>query len=126
MILSFYNITTKQLAALYHQACLVVNPTLYEGGFPFTFGEGMSVGVPSVMSRIPQVCEFTDPYDLDDILFDPYDVEDITNTILYGIENRTCILEKEKKLYDWMKKAFENKKTGDLYVQAFSYAYENN
>lgn len=125
-ILSFYNITTKQLAALYHQACLVVNPTLYEGGFPFTFGEGMSVGVPSVMSRIPQVCEFTDLYDLDDILFDPYDVEDITNTILYGIENRTCILEKEKKLYDWMKKAFENKKTGDLYVQAFSYAYENN
>lgn len=39
-VLSFNSVTAQQLAALYMCARLVVNPTLYEGGFPFTFGEG--------------------------------------------------------------------------------------
>lgn len=125
-ILSFYNISTKGLAALYHQAYLVVNPTLYEGGFPFTFGEGMSVGVPSVMSCIPQVQEYTDKFELEEVLFDPYNIDDIVEKLEYGIENREHILEKEKLLYEWMKQEFNEKRTGDLYVQVFKYAVEKN
>lgn len=118
-IISFYDVTVSGLAALYHQAKLVVNPTLYEGGFPFTFGEGMSVGCPSVMSRIPQVCEMTDRFEFDDILFDPYDVNDIVSKIEYGLQNREKLIEKEQKLYSWMKETYCPEKIGASYVQVF-------
>ena len=123
-ILSFYNVGTKELAALYHQAELVVNPTLYEGGFPFTFGEGMSVGTPSVMGAIPQVLEMSTGFDLDDIFFDPYNVIDIVNKIEYGINNKEILFEKENRLYQWMLQEYSMEKVGALYVQAFSYAIE--
>lgn len=123
-ILSFYNVGTKELAALYHQAELVVNPTLYEGGVPFTFGEGMSVGTPSVMGAIPQVLEMSTGFDLDDIFFDPYNVIDIVNKIEYGINNKEILFEKENRLYQWMLQEYSMEKVGALYVQAFSYAIE--
>lgn len=118
-IISFYDVSISGLAALYHEASLVVNPTLYEGGFPFTFGEGMSVGCPSVMSRIPQVCEMTDRFGLDDILFDPYNIKDIAEKIEYGLCNRQALVEKERQLFDWMQDVYSQEKVGNLYVQVF-------
>lgn len=99
-ILSFFNVTNQQLAALYMQAELVVNPTLYEGGFPFTFGEGMSVGTPSIMSNIPQVMEVVSGYNLEDCIFDPYDYKDLAEKIIFGLEHKDYIYKKQKTLYD--------------------------
>lgn len=125
-IVSFYDVSVKGLAALYRQACLVVNPTLYEGGFPFTFGEGMSVGTPSVMGHIAQVRELTDQFDMEDVLFDPYDIKDMANKIEYGIKNKERILEKEQKLYQWMTNEYSQEKMGALYVRAFRELLEKN
>ena len=118
-IISFYNVSSKQLAALYHQAQLVVNPTLYEGGFPFTFGEGMSVGTPSVMSKIPQVEEFTKLFDLEEILFDPYDFNDIAEKIKYALENLEELKSKQETLYSYLYENFSQKEVGMKYEKAF-------
>lgn len=99
-VLSFYSVTNQQLAALYMKAELVVNPTMYEGGFPFTFGEGMSVGTPSIMSDIPQVIDVTYGYDLEDCIFNPYDYKDMAEKIIYGLEHKVEIYEKQLKLYN--------------------------
>ena len=96
-------VSNQQLAALYKCAKLVVNPTLYEGGFPFTFGEGMSVGTPSVMSDIPQTREIFDKYDCKHILFDPYDVMDIADKIEWGLNNTEDLYVQELQIYNEMK-----------------------
>ena len=119
-VLSFNSVTAQQLAALYMCARLVVNPTLYEGGFPFTFGEGMSVKTPSVMSSIPQVTEVMQGYGLEDYLFDPYDYLDMSAKIEKGLKNRDELIAKEQVLYDQLK----NRTWKDVcreYVQAFEY-----
>lgn len=118
-IIAFYNVSSKQLAALYHQAQLVVNPTLYEGGFPFTFGEGMSVGTPSIMSKIPQVEEFTKLYGLDNFLFDPYNYNDITEKIIYGLENLNELRSKQMDLYNHLYKNFSQEEVGMRYEKSF-------
>ncbi|MCX4269584.1 MAG: glycosyltransferase [Lachnospiraceae bacterium] len=119
-VLSFYHVNNQQLAALYACAELVVNPTLYEGGFLMIFSEGMSVGTPSVMSRIPQVVEITDQYDLEECLFDPYNYKDMAEKILYGIENRELLIEKQQPLYN---KLSNRTKEGAAkeYMDAFQY-----
>lgn len=103
-ILCFHDVSAQQLSALYMCAKLVVNPTFYEGGFPFTFGEGMSVGTPSIMSKIPQVMEVMEGYKLEDYIFDPYIVEDIVEKIKRGLQCRKELLNKELYLYEKLKK----------------------
>lgn len=120
-ILSFCNVSAQELAALYKCAELVVNPTLYEGGFPFTFGEGMSVGTPSVMSDIPQTREVVEPYGLaDDMLFDPYDYRAMADRIEYGLNHREELYQRELPLYRELEK-----RTADVvaneYIAAFQY-----
>ncbi|MBS0650646.1 MAG: glycosyltransferase, partial [Verrucomicrobia bacterium] len=56
-VISLFGVSSEVLAALNHLAVCAVNPTFFEGGFPFTFCEAYSVGTPSVMSRIPVVLE---------------------------------------------------------------------
>lgn len=122
-VLFFYSVTSQQLAALYKCADLVVNPTFYEGGFPFTFGEGMSVGTPSVMSKIPQVTEVLNERDFGNILFDPYDVEDMANKIAYGLQHRDEIYQKQEKVFASMnERTWED--VGREYVEAFKYFIE--
>lgn len=117
-VISFHGVPAQELAALYKCASLVVNPTLYEGGFPFTFGEGMSVGTPSVMSRIPQVTELTDEYDLECMMFDPYDLNSLADRIEYGIKNREELYRKELPLFnDMMKRT--SRDVANEYVEAF-------
>lgn len=118
-VLTFHNVTNQQLAALYYCAELIVNPTLYEGGFPFTFGEGMSVGTPSIMGRIPQVEDVVRGYDLEDCLFDPYNVVDMENKIVYGLEHKDDILKKQQKLFDEL-----NKRTWDVVAKEYLVAFQ--
>lgn len=117
-ILTFQNVSNQQLAALYYCAELVVNPTLYEGGFPFTFGEGMSVDTPSVMSRIPQVEEVVRGYELEECMFDPFEVKEIEDTIIYGLENKKEIIEKQRKLFNDLNKRTW-KVVANEYIDAF-------
>lgn len=119
-VVFFHSVTNQQLAALYQLAELVVNPTFYEGGFPFTFGEGMSVGTPSIMSDIPQVREVIEGYDLEEYVFNPYDYRDLARKMVYGLAHRKDLLDKEKKLYEAMAaRTWED--VGQEYVKAFEY-----
>ena len=123
-VICFYNVTNQQLSALYACAELVVNPTLYEGGFPFTFSEGLSVGTPSIMSNIPQVVEFTDGWGIEDCLFDPYNYRDIAEKILYGLNNRELLVEKQMPLYRMHSNRSKNGQAIEEYIQAFKYFIE--
>lgn len=119
-VLCFHNVTAQQLAALYRCADLVVTPTLYEGGFPFTFGEGMSVGTPSVMSDIPQARDVVEPYGLaDTMLFDPYDWKDMAEKIEYGLKNTEELYQKELPLYRELEK-----RTGDAVAEEYIKAFQ--
>lgn len=119
-VLCFSNVSAQQLAALYMCAQIVVNPTLYEGGFPFTFSEAMSVGTPSIMGNIPQNLEELEEYNLDEYLFDPYDYRDIAKKIIKGLENRDRLIAREKEVYEVMKKR-SWKHVCEEYMEAFHY-----
>lgn len=101
-VLFFPGVDIQTLAALYKCADLVVNPTLYEGGFPFTFGEGMSVGTPSVMGNIPQTSDVVRKYDdlSEFMLFDPKNIESMKERIEWALNNLDELYKKELPLYN--------------------------
>lgn len=102
-VLSLPSVPNNVLASLYRLARLSVTPTMFEGGFPFTFTEAYSVGTPSVMSRIPVVTELiTDTKLLQQMTFDPRDKEEMLNKIMWGLENRCELLEAQRPLFDAM------------------------
>lgn len=122
-IIEFHNVPAQKLAALYYCAELVVNPTLYEGGFPFTFGEGMSVGTPSIMGDIPQTREVLEPAGLEEIMFDPHDWRAMADKIEYALNHKKELYEKELSLYLEMAKRTPAVEAAD-YVKAFQYFIE--
>jgi glycosyltransferase involved in cell wall biosynthesis len=97
------DLNDAQLAALYHSAKLTVNPTLCEGGFPFTFTESYSVGTPSIMSKIPVTEEYVSGKLADTMLFDPYNVDDMIRKIHWGLLHHDELLNAQKKLYAGLK-----------------------
>jgi len=100
-ILEVSGVPAEILAALNMLATISVNPTLFEGGFPFTFSEAYSVGTPSIMSSIPAVLEQVhDPELRDVMLFDPYDSESIGERVRWALANRARLLEIQRPLYD--------------------------
>jgi len=103
IVLCAHGIPSNFLAAFNALAVLSVNPSLFEGGFPFTFCEAFSVGTPSIMSDIPVVRELVKNQELcDAMLFDPYNYESIANRIVWGIENREQLLCLQQPLFDAM------------------------
>jgi glycosyltransferase involved in cell wall biosynthesis len=100
-VISLYSVPNKVLAALYRLAALAVTPTMFEGGFPFTFTEAYSVGTPSVMSRIPAVTEVVrDEKLLDLMTFDPRDRKEMLRKILWGLDNRQALLDAQRPLFE--------------------------
>lgn len=109
-IIIMHNINSELLAALNQMAKVSVNPTLFEGGFPFTFSEAYSVGTPSVMSDIPMVNTEIDKDELlDMMLFDPYIPHSIAEKIIWAVDNSKQLYEAQAQLYekfdqrDWKK-----------------------
>lgn len=99
-IISLHEISVPELAACYKLAALAVNPTLSEGGCPFTFTEALSVGTPVVMSRISVAEEvLTDPLLREITFFDPYDWKDCANRIEWAITHRADLLAVQRKTY---------------------------
>ena len=88
-VLCLHGLTVPELAACYKLADLAINPSLSEGGCPFTFGEALSVGTPVVMARIAVTEEvITDPELQAMMLFDPYVWQDIVDRVEWAIQNR--------------------------------------
>lgn len=121
-IISLHNVPTKVLAALNCLSICAVNPTLFEGGFPFTFSEAFSVGTPSVMSAIPAVLEQVEDTQLrKTMLFDPYDVTAIADKIEWAIKNCEKLYAAQLPLYQTLKERTWDEVAKD-YLAAFNNA----
>jgi glycosyltransferase involved in cell wall biosynthesis len=94
------------LAALYYKATLAVCPSFFEGGFPFTFAEAMSVGTPALLARSDVVIETleSEPDLMSAMTFDPFDVDGLAEKLAWGIANRSGLLALEKPLYERLSK----------------------
>lgn len=100
-ILFLHGLTMQELAACYKLAGLAVNPSLSEGGCPFTFTEALSVNTPVVMARIPVTEEIlTDPELQEMTFFDPYDWRDMAKKIEWALHNQDILLRKQLQIYD--------------------------
>lgn len=99
-VLFLTGLSTEELAACYALADLVVNPSLSEGGCPFMFTEGLSVGTPVVTARLPVTLEVLNDAALQRVMyFDPYDWKDMAARILWGVQNRATLLAVEMPIY---------------------------
>jgi len=99
-VLCLHGLSARELAACYRLADLAVNPSLSEGGCPFTLTEALSVGTPVVMARIAVTEEVvTDPEMQDLMLFDPYDWKAIADKIEWALQNKDMLLERQLPLY---------------------------
>ncbi len=93
-------LSKTELAACYTEAELAVNPTLSEGGCPFTFTEALSVGTPVVMSRIPVAEEVLWDAELQETtFFDPYDWKDVAKRIEWALTHRDELLSIQQPVY---------------------------
>ncbi len=102
-VLSLDGLTVQQLAACYRLADLAVNPSLSEGGFPFSFAEALSVGTPIVMARIEVTDEILRNEDFyADMTFDPYDWRDVADRIEWALDHRDALLERQSAFYEAM------------------------
>lgn len=99
-VLFLHGLSISELAACYKLADVAVNPTLSEGGCPFTFTEALSVGTPVVMSRIPVAEEILSDEKLRRLtFFDPYSWKDCANRIEWAVHHRQELLEVQKIAY---------------------------
>ncbi|MFT4058201.1 MAG: glycosyltransferase [Legionella sp.] len=99
-VLLLTNLTSNELAACYKLADLTVNPSLSEGGCPFTLTESLSVGTPVIMAKISVTTEIIIDKDLQQLmLFDPYDWRNLATRIEWGLANRQTLLEQQLQLY---------------------------
>ena len=118
-VIEFHHVSEQVLAALYHRAELVVNSSLFEGGFPFTFSEGLSVGTPSVQSDLPEVRRLMGEELSDVMLFDPFNPENIADVIARGLDQREALFARQMKVLD----QFEHQDWGAVankYVEIFN------
>jgi glycosyltransferase involved in cell wall biosynthesis len=104
-VLFLHGLTTPELAACYYLADLAVNPSLSEGGCPFTLTEALSVDTPVVMARIPVTEEvIQDPILQEMMLFDPYDYKDASSRIEWALKNRDALLSVQREVYAKLQK----------------------
>jgi glycosyltransferase involved in cell wall biosynthesis len=102
-VLCLHGLTVPELAACYKLADVAINPSLSEGGCPFTFTEALSVGTPVVMARISVTEEAITNSKLQDImLFDPYSWQDMAGRIEWAIQNRDILLGAQIDAYSMM------------------------
>jgi glycosyltransferase involved in cell wall biosynthesis len=100
-VLFLHGLSAHELAACYRLADLAVNPSLSEGGCPFTYTEAVSVGTPVVMARIAVTEEvLVDPELQAATLFDPYDWRSMAEKIKWALENRDALYARQRKFYD--------------------------
>jgi glycosyltransferase involved in cell wall biosynthesis len=94
-VLCLHGLSIPELAACYRLADLAINPSLSEGGFPFTFSEALSVDTPVVMADIAVTAEVIGEADFYAAMtFDPYDWRSAAERIDWALEHledlRSC------------------------------------
>jgi glycosyltransferase involved in cell wall biosynthesis len=100
-VLFLYGLSERELAACYMLADLAVNPSLSEGGFPFTFAEAVSVGTPVVMASIPVTTEYLGSAPVaGSMLFDPYDWRALADRIEWAVANRQQLYRAQREFFD--------------------------
>ncbi|SUY02456.1 glycosyltransferase [Citrobacter youngae] len=104
-VLFMSGLSVQELAACYKLADLAVNPSLSEGGCPFTFTEALSVQTPVVMGRIGVTEEvLTDQLLQEMTFFDPYDWKNIATKIEWALNNLDSLREIQLKAYNELTK----------------------
>jgi glycosyltransferase involved in cell wall biosynthesis len=104
-VLCLHGLSDRELAACYRLADLAVNPSLSEGGCPFTLTEALSVGTPVVMARIAVTEEVITNPELQKLMFfDPYNWEDMARRIEWALDNKEHLLERQLGLYERLAK----------------------
>lgn len=99
-VLFLPGMSERELAAFYSLADLAVNPSLSEGGMPFTFTEALSVGTPVVMGNIAVTREvMTDPALREASLFDPYDWRAMAEKIEWALEHKAELYSLQRRFY---------------------------
>ena len=99
-VLCLRKLTEKELAAVYYKAALAINPSLSEGGTPFTLGEALSVGTPVIMSDIPVSREtIVDPVVYEMTTFNGMDWRSLADKVLWALENRDKLLNAQQEFY---------------------------
>ncbi len=92
-VIFLHRLDVAELAACYKLADLAVNPSLSEGGCPFTLTEALSVGTPVVMARIAVTEEvLTEPEVQEATFFDPHNWRDCAERIAWAVNNRAALL----------------------------------
>lgn len=99
-VIFLHGLSVAELAACYKLANVAVNPTLSEGGCPFTFTEALSVGTPVVMSRIAVAEEILTDSILQEVtFFDPYDWRDCAKRVEWAVTHRDELLAIQRETY---------------------------
>ena len=84
-VIMLRDISIEVLTALNCLAVCAINPSLFEGGFPFTFAEAYSMGTPSIMAAMPVTLEqVRDPALRRLMLFDPRSVTDMADRMAFA------------------------------------------
>ncbi len=100
-VLFLTRLTVTELAACYKLADLAVNPSLSEGGCPFTFTEAVSVGTPVVMADIKVTEEvISDKQVYDGMSFDPFDWKALADKIEYALDNLDILYAQQRAFYE--------------------------
>lgn len=100
-VLCLSGLSLEELSAAYYLADIAINPSLSEGGAPFSFTEALSVKTPIVMSRISVTEEVLNTESIQQYtLFDPYSWSDTADKIFYAIDNKEELLEKQLQFYE--------------------------
>jgi glycosyltransferase involved in cell wall biosynthesis len=100
-VLFVRGLSEKELAACYRLATLAINPSLAEGGMPFTLTESVSVGTPVVMADIPVSREIiVDETVADRTFFDGFDYRDMARAILEALSDVGGLYALQRGFYD--------------------------
>ncbi|MGT2468001.1 glycosyltransferase [Mesorhizobium atlanticum] len=100
-VLFVRGLSERELAACYRLATLAVNPSLSEGGMPFTFTEAVSVGTPVVMADIPVSREIiTEAKVAERTFFDALDHKDIARVIARALADRDQLFALQQEFYN--------------------------
>jgi glycosyltransferase involved in cell wall biosynthesis len=104
-VIFLHGISAQALASCYYLADITVNPSLSEGGFPFTFTESLSVDTPTLMANIGVTREILIDENVNRyMLFNPYDYLDLAYKMEWAIKNRDFLLSQQKPIFLELKK----------------------
>ncbi|TPI16452.1 glycosyltransferase family 4 protein [Mesorhizobium sp. B4-1-3] len=100
-VLFVRGLSERELAACYRLATLAVNPSLAEGGMPFTFTEAVSVGTPVIMADIPVSREIIRDVEVARrTFFDAADHRSIADAISAALADRDGLFAVQREFYD--------------------------